>query len=74
MISMVFGPPREVSRLDTTGGGGVQLNVSPGVALTKAFLYPFLNFAVILLILGGKAEDENFIVCGAAESSRAGLR
>src|SRR6266508_3589521 len=58
MISIVFGPPRKVSRLDTTGSGGVQLNVSPGVAMTSAFLYPFLNFAAILLILRGKVGDE----------------
>ena len=34
--------------------------------MTRAFLYPFLNFVVILLILRGKVEDEDFIVYGVA--------
>jgi hypothetical protein len=42
--------------------------------MTSTFLYPFLNFAAILLILKGKVEDEDFIMCGATQPSCQGLR
>jgi hypothetical protein len=77
MISMVFGPPETVSRLDTTGQAGVQLNtfsveVVFGVAMGYPFFYPWLDFALVTRTSKG-CGDEDFVAAGI-QSALHGVR